>query len=55
MINTHLIELSLSGTYFHGFKGVRPIEVLLYLILLSLIDWKTGNSTLRGTQEAHKT
>ena len=26
-----LLELSLSRTYFHGSKGVRAIEVLLYV------------------------
>ena len=30
MINTHKFELPLSRTYFHGTKGVRAIEVLLY-------------------------
>ena len=30
MINTHLLELSLSRTNFYGPKGVRAIEVLLY-------------------------
>ena len=34
MINTHLLELSLSRTNFHGSKGVRAIEVLLYYINL---------------------
>ena len=33
MINTHELELPLSRTYFHGSKGVRGIEVLLYLHL----------------------
>ena len=31
MINTDKLELPLSRTYFHGTKGVRAIEVLLYL------------------------
>ena len=31
MINTHQLELSLSRTYVHGAKGVRAIEVLLYV------------------------
>ena len=31
MINTHLLELSLSRTTFHGPKGVRAIEVRLYM------------------------
>ena len=31
MINTHNLELPLSRTYFHDSKGVRAIEVLLYL------------------------
>ena len=30
MINTHLLELPLSRTYFHGSKGVRAIAVRLY-------------------------
>ena len=30
MINTHLLKLPLSRTYFHGPKGVRAIEVRLY-------------------------
>ena len=30
MINTNELELPLSRTYFHGSKGVRAIEVLLY-------------------------
>ena len=32
MINTHLLKLPLSRTYLHGPKGVRAIEVLLYVI-----------------------
>ena len=32
MINTHKLELLLSRTYFHGSKGVRAIEVLLYIV-----------------------
>ena len=28
--NVHYLKLSLSRTYFHGSKGVRAIEVLLY-------------------------
>ena len=31
MINTHYLELPLSRTYFYGPKGVRAIEVLLYI------------------------
>ena len=31
MINPHWLELPLSRTNFHGPKGVRAIEVLLYL------------------------
>ena len=31
MINTHLLELPLSRTYFHGSKCVRAIEVVLYV------------------------
>ena len=31
MINTHQLELPLSRTYFHVSKGVRAIEVLLYI------------------------
>ena len=30
MINTHTLELPMSGTNFHGPKGVRAIEVRLY-------------------------
>ena len=33
MINTHKLELPLSQTYFHGSKGVRAIEVLLYYVV----------------------
>ena len=32
MINTHLLELPVSRTYFHGPEGFRAIEVLLYLL-----------------------
>ena len=31
MINTHKLVLPLSRKYFHGPKGVRAIEVLLYI------------------------
>ena len=31
MTNTHLLELPLSRTYFHGPKDVRAIEVRLYV------------------------
>ena len=31
MINTHYLKLPLSRTSFHGPKGVRVIEVLLYI------------------------
>ena len=31
MISTHWLELPLSRTYFHGPKGVRAIEVRLYV------------------------
>ena len=31
MINTHRLEQPLSRTYFHVSKGVRAIEVLLYI------------------------
>ena len=31
MKNTHWLKLPLSGTYFHGSKGVQAIEVLLYV------------------------
>ena len=34
MINTHYIELPLSRTNFHGPKGVRAIEVLLYIVCI---------------------
>ena len=30
MTNTHEPELPLSQTYFHGYQGVRAIEILLY-------------------------
>ena len=30
MSHTHLLQLPLSQTYFHGSKGVRAIEILLY-------------------------
>ena len=32
MINTHKLELPVFRTYFHGSKGVRAIEVLLYAL-----------------------
>ena len=31
MSNIHLLELPLSRAYFHGSKGVRAIEALLYI------------------------
>ena len=31
-VNTHLFQLPLSRTYFHGSKRVRAIEVLLYYL-----------------------
>ena len=34
MINTHQLELPFSGTYYLGSKGVRAIEVLLYITIL---------------------
>ena len=33
VINSHYLELPLCRTYFHGSKGVRAIEVLLYFSL----------------------
>ena len=36
MFNTHLLKLPLSQTSFDGPKGVRAIEVLLYLFLQDL-------------------
>ena len=30
MINTHKLKLAPSRKYFHGYKGVRAIRVLLY-------------------------
>ena len=33
MVNTHKLELPLSRTYFHGSKGIRAIEVLLYVVV----------------------
>ena len=44
MMNTHLLELPLSRTYFHGSKGVRAIEVSLYLnafLIVSRVGRKT--------------
>ena len=32
MINIHQLELPLSRTNIHGSKGVRVIEVLLYIV-----------------------
>ena len=37
MINIHYLELPLSRTSFHGSKGVRAIEVRLYLYILFTI------------------
>ena len=31
MMNTHLLEIPLSRTYFHGPEGVQAIEVLLHI------------------------
>ena len=36
MINLHWFELPMARTLFHGPKGVRDIEVRLYMFLLSL-------------------
>ena len=33
MINLHWLELLMARTFFHGSKGVRAIEVRLYIIL----------------------
>ena len=33
MIHTHKLELPLSRTNFHGPRGVRAIEVLLYSLI----------------------
>ena len=41
MINPQLLELPMSRTNFYGTKGVRAIEVCLYLIL-SYLQTKTG-------------
>ena len=46
MIITHKLELSLSRTYFHGSKGVRAIEVLLYTCL----NHREGLSTSNGAE-----
>ena len=35
-INPHWLELPLSRNNFHGPKGVRAIEVRLYLVLYSI-------------------
>ena len=40
MIYTHSLELSLSRTLFRGSKGVRAIEVLLYIGLISYFPFK---------------
>ena len=37
MSNPQWVELPLSRTYFHGSKGVRAIEVLLYLKIINRI------------------
>ena len=46
IINPHWLELPLSRTNFHGHKGVRAIEVLLYLelcrLVLLLLRFKPG-------------
>ena len=39
MINTYQFELSLSRTYFHSSKGVRAIEVRLYLSFFEILRW----------------
>ena len=34
MINLHWLELPINRTIFHSSKGVRAIEVLLYMYML---------------------
>ena len=38
MINLHRLELPMTRTIFHGPKGVRAIEVRLYMDLVNYID-----------------
>ena len=40
MINTHKLELPLSRTYFSGPKGVRVIENLPYMYIISDVSDK---------------
>ena len=42
MINTHYLELPLIRTYFYVSKGVRAIEVLLYIIMDSSQNARTA-------------
>ena len=51
MINTHLLELPLSGTYFHGLKGVRAIEVRLYFAVLVVLKLKSSNGQVEKSRE----
>ena len=46
MINTHMLELPLSRTYFLCSKGVRTTEVRLYLFILALLGLKMTLSRL---------
>ena len=57
MSTTHELELPLSRIYFHGSKGVRVIEVLLYGTFnldLYLFDGDLGLSPVQ-TEEAYST
>ena len=45
MINTYKLELPLSRKYFHGSKGVRAIEVLLYVIFIQ--SWKFDTAYMK--------
>ena len=52
IINPHLLEQPLSRTNFHGPKGVRAIEVLLYhTVTVFNMGWI--DKTIRGKQLCH--
>ena len=44
MINTQELELPLSGTYFHGSKGVQAFEILLYMNALCFSNAEHPNT-----------
>ena len=48
MIKTLKLELPLSRTYFHGSKGVRAIEVLLYIVEDKLSLKTSTRMTVQG-------